>query len=389
MSRESKNLHQARAYVRQAKPNCDAELLINSIRNDIPNCRLMHYKYLWGIARMLLNGEITTGADIADINRYLEYIASDAHFKEYDKNFNGESLETLSKRFKEVISISVCDDMEKIEKLSLGERNHSYAIVPIPDYNTAKKYSDFTQWCITHYEDMYKSYTNDGLGLFYFCLKNGYDKMEAVHNGPSALDDYGLSMIAVSVRNDGSMNTCTCRWNHKNGGNDSIMSTEELSKLLGVNFYKAFPKPKFPEEAKKVKVVLDDYTIITVGNFNPRAMTALAVNVCGDKYITLNDCKTGAVDIFNWDGAMEIVKEKCSKTYLPSKNDWQKYFDNKKVINSAILAVGGTLLHRWSDYWASTEKSITHAWHMSTYSSGLYDSFNKTHQLHVRAFLSV
>jgi len=57
-------------------------------------------------------------------------------------------------------------------------------------------------------------------------------------------------MIAVSVNDDGSCNTVTCRWNHDNGGDDNIMNEEELSKLIGRNFYEVF-QPYSPQELKK------------------------------------------------------------------------------------------------------------------------------------------
>lgn len=47
-------------------------------------------------------------------------------------------------------------------------------------------------------------------------------------------------MIAVSFRHDGSVNTITCRWNHDNGGNDSIMTSEQVSKLIGADIYSIF-----------------------------------------------------------------------------------------------------------------------------------------------------
>jgi hypothetical protein len=87
---------------------------------------------------------------------------------------------------------------------------------------------------------MYQSYTKNGLGRFYFCLKPGFEKVERIEGEDCPMDDYGKSMIAISVNDDGSLNTCTCRWNHDNGGNDNMMDTKEISEFFGVNFYKTF-----------------------------------------------------------------------------------------------------------------------------------------------------
>jgi hypothetical protein len=73
---------------------------------------------------------------------------------------------------------------------------------------------------------MYQSYTKNGLGRFYFCLKPRFEKVERIEGEDCPMDDYGKSMIAISVNDDGSLNTCTCRWNHDNGGNDNMMDTK-------------------------------------------------------------------------------------------------------------------------------------------------------------------
>jgi len=44
-------------------------------------------------------------------------------------------------------------------------------------------------------------------------------------------------MLAISVDTQGNLNTCTCRWNHDNGGNDGILNKNQIESLLGVNFY--------------------------------------------------------------------------------------------------------------------------------------------------------
>ena len=86
------------------------------------------------------------------------------------------------------------------------------------------------------------------LGNFIFCLRNGFENEEAVKGENCPLDNYGLSMIAVSVDENGRLNTCTCRWNHDNGGNDSIMDPKQISEVIGMNFYQTFkPNNKWKE----------------------------------------------------------------------------------------------------------------------------------------------
>ena len=104
---------------------------------------------------------------------------------------------------------------------------------------------------------MYDSYTNNGSGRFYFCLHKGFENEPMVEGDGCPLDNYGLSMIAVSVTMEGEVNTITCRWNHDNGGNDSIMTIEQLEDTLGRNFYQTF-KPYTREELHAKGFILFD-----------------------------------------------------------------------------------------------------------------------------------
>lgn len=72
----------------------------------------------------------------------------------------------------------------------------------------------------------------------YFCLREGYEIQDKVVGYNCPLDEYGLSMIAVGVNGDGSLNTCTCRWNHEQGATGMCMDAVQLSELLGVDVYR-------------------------------------------------------------------------------------------------------------------------------------------------------
>ena len=68
---------------------------------------------------------------------------------------------------------------------------------------------------------MWDTYTLGNTNAFYFLLKKGYEHEEKKQGENCPNDEYGLSMIAVSVCPDGSINSSTCRWNHDNGATDS------------------------------------------------------------------------------------------------------------------------------------------------------------------------
>lgn len=256
-NRESKNMSKARNLLyQQGYSQEEAQKTIEAIRNDIPSARLADCKFLPGVTRMYLNRELSDGNTIMKLNKTLKYVASDAHVNEYDNNLNGLSVNELVQRFAGVQQQDA--DASRSESYSKQyTRNSDYTIVRIPDAKTAAKYGRYTSWCVTHDKNMYNSYTADGTGLFYFCLRNGFENERPIASEGCPLDSYGLSMIAVSITMDGELNTCTCRWNHDNDGNDNIMDKNQLEELLGVNFYEVF-KPYTREELHAKGIILFD-----------------------------------------------------------------------------------------------------------------------------------
>ena len=254
---EGTNMKRARKYL-EAKgysPEKRQEIL-DSLRTDIPNSRLQQCKFLLGVTRLYMEGQLRNGNSMSELNKALKYIASDAHANEYDYNLNGENLNTLVQRFSGVAKA----DLEQSKVASNARQltvNNDYTIVPIDNPEEAAKYGKYTSWCVTHYSNMYNTYTANGIGRFYFCLRRGFENEPKIEGRGCPLDSYGLSMIAVSVTIEGEVNTITCRWNHSNGGNDNIMTIEQLENLLGRNFYHTF-KPYTREELHAKGAILFD-----------------------------------------------------------------------------------------------------------------------------------
>ena len=242
-SQESKSIDAAKKlYMERTKCSREEadEFVRITLRNDLPILRKPNAaKFILGVTRMFLDRQITDQRTISQLNTTLEYVSSDAHINEYDRNLNGMSAQDLIQRFAKAVS----DDFEKnksdINSMNF-ERQSQYDIVRIDSFKQAQQYGQYTSWCVTHNENMFNSYTNNGIGQFYFCLRNGFENEEAVKGENCPLDNYGLSMIAVSVDENGRLNTCTCRWNHDNGGNDSIMNPKQISEVIGMNFYQTF-----------------------------------------------------------------------------------------------------------------------------------------------------
>lgn len=255
-NRESKNINLARRYLKSNGYSQEqANQIVDGIRTDIPNSRIAGCKFLLGVTRMFVNNELDNQQTIANLNQTLKYIGNQTHVNEYNNDLNGENADTIIKRFSKNIEQDVENDKNKLSNITYDKQNNDYEIKLIPSFEEAEKYKQYTAWCVTHDQSMYNSYTNGGIKPFYFLLKHGFEKIPQIEGENTPLDEYGLSMIAISVNENGSLNTCTCRWNHDNDGNDNIMNTEQISNLIGQNFYDVFkPYPQEYVEQKKKEI---------------------------------------------------------------------------------------------------------------------------------------
>jgi hypothetical protein len=256
-SQESKSISQAKRLLMNRLGYSDAqadEFIRIKLRNDIPVLRTPQGgKFILGVTRMFIDRDIQDAQTITDLNSTLKLVASDAHINEYDRNLNGMSAFDLIERFQSARGEMIDQDRENLSQAEYGG-NSDYTIVPINSFDEARQYSQYTSWCVTHYDNMFDSYTSNGINQFYFCLKNGFENVPKQEGENCPLDEYGLSMIAVSVDVNGALNTCTCRWNHDNGGNDSIMGTKEISNVIGQNFYDVFkPNNRFKNGVEAIE----------------------------------------------------------------------------------------------------------------------------------------
>ena len=256
----TKNRNAAKNYIMQQLGYSESKAMqfIGQLKVKIPSVRLQQEKFLLGVARLFIDGDLSVDDDFkcTNFNQTLKLIASDAHVNEYDNNLNGMSAEELINRFKNLR----VGELSKRKELMGGkqyQQNREYTIVPINSYKEATKYAKYNDWCVTYSEKMFDDKTCHGAGRFYFCLRNGFENVPKKVGPNAPLDAYGLSMIAVSVTMEGEPNSITCRWNHDNGGSDSVMDDEQLSELLGVNFYNVF-KPYTREELHAKGFILLD-----------------------------------------------------------------------------------------------------------------------------------
>ena len=114
----------------------------------------------------------------------------------------------------------------------------AYTIIHIPDFEKAKVFAPYCDWCICQSGFDYDTYTLNG-ETFYFCLKEGFEKTAKRAGNNYPYDDYGVSMLAISVAPDGQLANCTNRWNVDRIGNPNL-TVQEVCQIVGRDFYEVF-----------------------------------------------------------------------------------------------------------------------------------------------------
>ncbi len=264
-NRASKNQALARRMVRELSPNLDDKDFTMKVLHDIPSVRKENFHLFPAAVRFLLqSGDISDGELIQKLNKYIGVVALKAKELGLDQNLNGMSMSEFFYNFNQDVEQE--DNLDRETAATYGKGNGKfgdYDIVFIPDFESAEKYGDYVNWCITYNEDNYNQYTNNESGYFYFFLKKGYQNIikKDIDYNEVPLDKYGLSMIAVSFYENGEVNTITGRWNHEfqkgEHGGDHLMSVAELCDLINADIYQICvdkrPKKEIPSSWKLIK----------------------------------------------------------------------------------------------------------------------------------------
>lgn len=213
-------------------------------------------KYTMGLARLAIEqiGMFYTNHDHSKISKLKAmalFITEHPDLvPEYDGNFNGLKYLQLEDQ---VYPILKEYNLKNRDELSDFVENTDYEIVPIKNFEQSSQYGKYTSWCVTHGQDHFNSYTNNGQ-KFYFCLKDGFENIPKRAGENAPLDEYGLSMISVQVNKDGEPEHITTRWNHDYNGenNPSLKTPKQVQEVVGVNFYETF-KPWTEEELEELR----------------------------------------------------------------------------------------------------------------------------------------
>jgi hypothetical protein len=262
--------------------------IINAVKHDfseLEHTERPAYKFLYGVCRMYVDGELQNANDISTMNSMLKIISVEPHLSEYDNNLNGLSKDEIFQRFLPIQKKETEEEINYVKKMKFTG-DSDYEIVKIDSYQDASKYKSYTSWCVTQNKSHFDSYSCDGVNQFYFCLKKGFKNVKK-DNKDAPLNEYGLSMISVCVDYNGMPLYITTRYNHefKGENNENLCTPEQVSRIINMNFFEVFkPSQKGARFNKyniqlelergvdintlfdKVNKITDDFYLVQIGN---------------------------------------------------------------------------------------------------------------------------
>ena len=221
-------------------------------------------KYLKGIARMMVeyaNGNSNKAVEfligcpsVFDI--YLTWVKSEReHIKgDNDKvKFDNIFIDEMS--YDDVVN-EVSERQKKMQKKSREELanmqfgDSKYKLVPINSYEefhrlyggdkTGNETGDGSEWCHANSKTVYDGWTGNGEKMFVL-EEDGWEDIhfnEETNAETNGEDDYGKSLIAIRVGNNGMLLNATLRCNHEKNiklPDNKYFTFSELSKIVDFN----------------------------------------------------------------------------------------------------------------------------------------------------------
>ena len=305
--------------------------VINDCKYDLGLCKLYMNELL-----VKRNQEINN-----QITPIINFLRNTPHFLDAvqennpDFNYNNITLQQLQELTAEPMKKLRSSNKEKYQGLGVNNVRQDYDIYRLENTEHAQNFQlkdgrvidlrQYTDWCITNRQGNYNAYAG-GFGIFYVCLQHGFEQIPAECGDNCPLDSYGLSMLAICVTVEGDIKNVTCRWNHANGGNDNIMSLDELSTYFHGDPHQLFP-PRSKEELIKMgyyplEDVIEDVKrgyysrLYLVKEFNNGGVYIVR---CG-KYVIVTNNQVCNNQWFDWVGGFD--SNGIAKVVLNGKWNW-------------------------------------------------------------------
>jgi hypothetical protein len=249
------------------------------------------------LAEFVLSGQLKEADDVINFKASLLKMIEDKGENNIDETLNGMNVEQIIDEYGDSLATEEDAMIDRIFKMERTES--SYTVVKVDSFEKASQYNKYLSsnkgyvsnnagqaWCVTgsatnfnHYVDLNGETKSKG-EVFYFLLKepdwNEFKKLPP-REQRDPFDDYGTSMIAVSIKPNGMINTATSRYNHdlpgKYSDTDHIFSEEDISILLGKPIFEALPSStpftlKEKEKDRSEEVIKKGFPVLTsnIGN---------------------------------------------------------------------------------------------------------------------------
>ena len=335
--KKSRQLLEKRGY----DPEKQKEI-INSVRDSIPALknRVRGGKFTLACVRMFVDGEIRDEDTINKLNQIVRKIG-ETEYEKYDKDLNGFHAEELISKYMPAIEKEKDEQVSRLSSVHFSG-NSDYEVVLIPDFNASSEYHKYNEWCLTYKPEMFDTYTQKGMNSLYFLLKKGFESVPREQGDGHPFDEYGVSMIAVTIEPEGYLHTCTVRWNHDIPSGfdaDHIMDAEKLSGIVGFNvfdkckpsekgikyFYRMKNAQNMIDAGKPLKEIFDEVKSFING------LTLVKMN---DKYNVINN---GRLMLTKW---LDYVGDFSDGFARVGLNDKWNFIDTE----------GKLLLNQWFDF---------------------------------------
>lgn len=213
-----------------------AKFFVYSVKHDISSLHKKELgKYIYGVGRMALDGDIGSSRDILKLNQVLEVLgASEELRSRYNKDFNGLSTHELFDELEDAYN-----EYNRKMKGESGDdyvRNEDYMIEKVNDFYELQHLEPYCDWCIVHNEDSFDQYITDQGNKMYLIYNTSFMMLDRDDEG------YKDSLISLIVDEDYNLVCSTSRLNHDIKTGDRTYSFRELSQIIGANIVNEMQK---------------------------------------------------------------------------------------------------------------------------------------------------
>jgi hypothetical protein len=232
------------------------------LKNDFHG---LYNKYGVTLAKFALNGELANQDDLIDFKASLLQILNTETEDTANKILSELNVQQILDKYG--LSLATEQDAMVNRIFAMERKSSNYKIVQIKSFSESTYYAKFFKeeyvkaqrnrpagWCITDNKQMFEVYVDPkdktkGEVYYYLLREPDWNTKFTISDDESKrspFDNYGSSMIAISIKQNGMIYKATSRYNHglprsTYSDTDKVFTEEDVSKLLGRPIFEALP----------------------------------------------------------------------------------------------------------------------------------------------------